>query len=104
MKRTGRWASPEALVYPNHQRVALATNGDGTRFSILASPIRVHPGSGISISPSASDDWSSLARLRGVASSGIYSREVYHEQQECGSESRHHQRAKTCRWLIHYYP
>ena len=24
------WASPEALVHPNHQRVALATNGDGT--------------------------------------------------------------------------
>jgi hypothetical protein len=24
------WASPEALVHPNHQRVALAANGDGT--------------------------------------------------------------------------
>ncbi len=24
------WASPEALVHSNHQRVALATNGDGT--------------------------------------------------------------------------
>jgi nitronate monooxygenase len=24
------WASPEALVHPNHQRVALATDGDGT--------------------------------------------------------------------------
>ena len=24
------WASSEALVHPNHQRVALATNGDGT--------------------------------------------------------------------------
>ena len=24
------WASPDALVHPNHQRVALAANGDGT--------------------------------------------------------------------------
>jgi nitronate monooxygenase len=24
------WASPEGLVHPNHQRVALAANGDGT--------------------------------------------------------------------------
>ena len=24
------WSSPEALVYPNHQRAALAANGDGT--------------------------------------------------------------------------
>ena len=24
------WASPECLVHPNHQRAALAANGDGT--------------------------------------------------------------------------